>query len=182
MTAFEQLTQELIDAKAPGQLINAARASALEEINHARVTTHLAKRFGAAPRAPSIADRANRSAYELALDNASEGCVRETFGALLAHHQALHAQDAEIREAMVTIAEDETRHAELSWAIDGWVRAQLTPNQCAAVDAARAESLTALKRSLEKEALDPAVSAQAGMPTREVSRAMLSVLETGLFS
>ena len=37
-----------------------------------------------------------RSIFELAMDNAIEGCIFETYGVLRAHHQANHAQDLEI--------------------------------------------------------------------------------------
>jgi len=114
VTAFEQLGDELEHAGAPASLVAAARRSAREEVTHTELTGALARRFGAQAQAPRIDPRASRDLFELALDNASEGCVRETFGALLAHHQALRAADEGIRAAMVTIADDETRHAELS--------------------------------------------------------------------
>jgi hypothetical protein len=57
-----------------------------------------------------------RSLEEMALENVVEGCVRETFGAVVAMIQAERAGDARVRRAMRRIARDETRHAELSWA------------------------------------------------------------------
>ena len=53
-------------------------------------------------------------------ENAREGCVRETFGALIAMHQAERAGDPIIRRAMRRIAEEETRHAELAWEVASW--------------------------------------------------------------
>ncbi|NIS36796.1 MAG: ferritin-like domain-containing protein, partial [Actinobacteria bacterium] len=47
-------------------------------------------------RRPVIEDAPVRTAYEIALENAVEGCVRETFGALVGAHQALRASDPSI--------------------------------------------------------------------------------------
>ena len=58
--------------------------------------------------------RAPRRPVEIARENAEEGCVRETFGALLAAHQAAYACDPEVREVMTRIAGDELRHAALA--------------------------------------------------------------------
>ena len=52
-----------------------------------------------------------RELEAIAIENAVEGCVRESFGALLATWQAKTAGDARVRAAMKRIARDETRHA-----------------------------------------------------------------------
>jgi hypothetical protein len=56
---------------------------------------------------PSYSQRphAEQSLEELATDNAVEGCVRETFAALLAVHQSEHGTDPSIREAFGSIAD-----------------------------------------------------------------------------
>ncbi len=61
-----------------------------------------------------------RSLEALAVENAVEGCVRETMGALFAMHQAASAADPHVRATMVSIAPDETRHAALGWAVAEW--------------------------------------------------------------
>ncbi|WP_233595239.1 MULTISPECIES: hypothetical protein [Corallococcus] len=96
---------------------------------HTDVTGRIARRFGATPQRPVVTALPLRPLLDVALDNAVEGCVRETYGALVAHYQALHAQDTEVREAMVRIAEDETRHAGLSWDIDQWARSRLSSQE-----------------------------------------------------
>ncbi|MFP2911135.1 ferritin-like domain-containing protein [Pyxidicoccus sp. 3LFB2] len=127
--AFLRLREELELHGADVALRDAALVSALEEVMHTDVSTRLARRFGGTPMRPEVDSPPPRALFEVALDNAVEGCVRETFGALVAHHQALHARDEEVRGAMVRIAEDETRHAELSWAIDRWAREQLSASE-----------------------------------------------------
>lgn len=105
--AFERLFEELRRLGAPAALCEGALHAALEEIDHTRRTALLARRFGAEPRGPSVDARPLRTRFKLALDNAVEGCVRESFGALVAHHQAAHANDGQVRAAMVAIAEDD---------------------------------------------------------------------------
>ncbi len=72
-----------------------------------------------------------RSVFEIALDNAREGCVRETFGALLGWALAGRARDAKVRDFYSRIARDETRHASLSWRLHAWLRAGRDRRSCA---------------------------------------------------
>jgi demethoxyubiquinone hydroxylase (CLK1/Coq7/Cat5 family) len=55
-----------------------------------------------------------RSLEAIALDNVSEGCVRELYGALVATYQARVARDPEVRAVVTRIAREETQHAALS--------------------------------------------------------------------
>ena len=66
-----------------------------------------------------------RSLKAIAQENAIEGCVRETFGALVGLWQAKHASDAKTRRVMRSIATDEVRHAELAWAVAAWAEPKL---------------------------------------------------------
>jgi hypothetical protein len=70
-----------------------------------------------------------------------EGCVRETWGALFGAYQAQNAQDPGVRRAMATIADDETRHAALSWQLHHWALSQLSATERASVDAAQRKGL-----------------------------------------
>jgi hypothetical protein len=65
----------------------------LDEVRHARDVQVLARDFGAETVWAQVKQTALRSLLEIALDNAREGCVRETFGALLATYQAASAED-----------------------------------------------------------------------------------------
>jgi hypothetical protein len=177
--AFERLELELTRLGAPEALVHHARRSVLEEVRHVRLTAGLARRFGAEPTAPEVEERPLRSLFELALDNATEGCVRETFGALVAHHQAAAAADEEVRAALATIADDETHHAELSWAIDAWARSQLSPEQCAALDAAQLDALEALREGLAAP-VSREVALVAGLPDGVQAQALLRAMEAEL--
>jgi hypothetical protein len=95
--AFQQLTRELLQRGAPAELIAWAARSALEELRHTQLMAAEALRFGATPCPPRIATLPPRSLFELALENAVEGCVRESYGALVAHQQAALARDPQLR-------------------------------------------------------------------------------------
>lgn len=125
--AFQQLRDELRAHRAPRKLVRAAERAAKDEVRHARMCRALAGRYSGSPSHPRVAPRAIRPLEAIALENAAEGCVRETFGALVATFQADTARDPVIRAAMKHIARDETRHAALAWQVDRWVQRRLTP-------------------------------------------------------
>ncbi|MGE6761450.1 ferritin-like domain-containing protein [Corallococcus interemptor] len=179
--AFLRLREELTLHGADEALRDAALASAMDEVRHTDLTGRLARRFGAVPPPPSVADVPPRPLFEVLLDNAVEGCVRETFGALVAHHQALHAEDPEIREAMMGIAEDETRHAGLSWDIDAWAAPRLSTEERSALREARRQALAVLREEVAVP-LDARLSAEAGLPSPAVALALLDSLEPELWA
>ncbi|NOK18317.1 ferritin-like domain-containing protein [Corallococcus carmarthensis] len=179
--AFLRLREELALHGAETGLQDAALASAVDEVMHTEMTGRLARRFGATPPPPVVAAVPLRPLDAVALDNAVEGCVRETYGALVAHHQALHARDAEVREAMVRIAEDETRHAGLSWDIDRWVRSRLSAPEQEALREAQKRAV-ALLRAEVAAPLDATLVTEAGLPTPEAALALLDTLEQELWA
>ncbi len=179
LDAFVRLRDELWLHGAGDELRGAAFLSALEEVRHAQVTSALAARFGASVATPRVESRPLRSLLEVALDNAVEGCVRETYGALVAHHQARHAQDPEVRAVMARIAEDETRHAELSWDIAAWADSRLSPAEREAVRRARRAAVEMLRDELARP-VDPALVEVAGLPEARSALAMLEVMLQGL--
>ncbi|CAN5715544.1 hypothetical protein BH11MYX4_BH11MYX4_36380 [soil metagenome] len=138
VVAFERLTVELTERGAPAELIARARRSRDDETRHADVMEGFAKRLGSAPRVLAIAPRQPRSAFAMARENAVEGCIRETFGALVAHYEANAAESAEVRDAMRAIAKDETAHASLSWDITAWLEPRLSADEHRQLERARA--------------------------------------------
>ncbi len=54
-----------------------------------------------------------------------EGCIRETYGALLATWQAATAVDEQVRCAMAVVAVDETANALLAWDVRRWTDTRL---------------------------------------------------------
>ena len=105
------------------ELVARARASARDEARHARIMRKLAKKHGSHVPRLVATDMPVRDSESIARENAVEGCVGETFGALLAAHRAVSDADADIREAMAAIAPDELRHAALGWTVAEWATA-----------------------------------------------------------
>jgi hypothetical protein len=178
--AFRRLSRELSDLGAPRRLVRAARRSARDEVAHARTTKHLARRFGSKAASFVVPARSERSIVELALENAVEGCVRETFGALVATYQASHARDAEIRCAMQRIARDETRHAALAQSVDRFLQRRLTVSERSAIRAAKRTALAQLAREVATPA-DGEIIDRAGIPSPPTARRLLEGL-TALLS
>jgi len=163
VTAFRIMRDELRAMGAPKKLVRAAARAARDEIRHARATGALARRFGAQPRVPVIAPIEPRSLEAMAVENAVEGCVRETYGALLATRQAALATDPVVRAAMLRIARDETRHASLSWQVGRWLETRLAPAAKRNVARAKHAAATELIEALANEP-DVSFAALAGLP------------------
>ncbi|APR87309.1 putative lipoprotein [Minicystis rosea] len=118
--AFRDLSGWLDDLGAPPSLARAAQRARRDEHRHARAAARLARRFGSTPPRVRVRRVPSPSLAELIEDTAVEGCIGETFGALLAAWQAEHAADARVRRTMRAIARDEARHAALAWEIWRW--------------------------------------------------------------
>jgi hypothetical protein len=178
--AFARLARELVAHGAPRNLVRAAWQARREEIRHARATAALARRFGAAPIGPRVQPRPLRSLLAMALDNATEGCVRETFGAVTAAVQAKSATDPTVRRTMRSIARDEANHATLSWAIDAWAQTKLSAAERRALRAARDATVA----ELGDEAMhrwSPSIRRRAGMPGVEAAMRMLEPMTASMW-
>jgi len=179
--AFVRFADELQALGAPEELVVAARRAALEEIAHTRMVGAIAERFGGELQQPQLeAPLCERDAFAIALENAVEGCVRETYGALVAWHQAQSALDPLVRQVMAQIAEDETRHAELSWRVAAWLEPQLTELERRQVSAAREIAFGTLRDDLSAASLSPAASALIGLPAENSAIALLDQLGSAL--
>lgn len=179
VTAFAQIEHELELLGAPRSLRRRARRARLDEIRHAAQTTELAARFGAEVRSPEVTESVPRDKFRFALDNAVEGCVKETFGALLAEAQAAHASDPEIACILRGIAHDETEHAALSWKMAAWIEPTLSASERRTIAAAKQRAVCELQRILQRQ-FDPAVESLAGMPDPAGARALLDGLSPHL--
>lgn len=168
--AFERLARELSGFCAPPDLIAAAARSALDEIQHARATSELARHYGGAAYPVQLAPLPARNLFEVALENAVEGCIHETFGALLAQHQAALASDPLIREVMRVIARDETRHAQLAWQVADWIAPRLSARERTHIDQAQRAALAALKLGKQLPTLPPSAASTVGLPSPLIAR------------
>ncbi|MBX7194155.1 MAG: ferritin-like domain-containing protein [Sandaracinaceae bacterium] len=173
--AFFELASELALHGAPRSMSRAARRSARQEITHARLVGRLAGRFGGEVPVVERGETAPRSLFEMAKDNAFEGCVREASGALLAAHQAAHARDPEVRWTFAQIARDEAQHALLSLALHDWARSRFTDVECRLLDETREAGIASLRVVLSAEEPDAALSI-AGLPSATRANDLVNAL------
>jgi tRNA isopentenyl-2-thiomethyl-A-37 hydroxylase MiaE len=171
--AFADLAEQLESHAAPGSLVRRLREAAMDEVRHARTIGRLACVRGRRPPAVRCRDAEARGLFAIALENAREGCVRETWGAACAIVQSQRASDPELREAMRLIARDELRHAVLSWDVAEWIAARLTNEERDCVDAERSSAIVQLQGELE-HTLPKDLARVLGFPTRDEARAIVS--------
>ncbi len=177
--AFAELEADLARHGAPAELRAQAARARRDEIRHARQMARLARRHDGVVTPPVVRPSPPCDLEALALENAVEGCVRETYGALFGAWQARFAEDPAVRATMRRVAEDEARHAALSWALARWLEPRLSPEARARVLAAREEALATLRAEMEAP-LDPETARVVGAPPPEAQRALVARLSAEL--
>jgi rubrerythrin len=180
VSAFDALANELAHHGAPSALIAAARSARSDEIRHKQRTAELAGKLGAYSAPVEVPERALRGLEEIALDNAVEGCVNETFAAAVGCYQAQTASDPQIAQLMLEIAADETRHAALSLQIDAWITPQLSDEAKARVQAARVAAAAKLAAELTEP--EQSLKQLAGLPELAQARSLHASLQRELWS
>jgi hypothetical protein len=173
--AFARLEHELAELGAPTEMLARVRRAAEDEVRHSELVGALARARGAQPEPVVVRQGPARRLLEIALENAVEGCVRESWGALCAHFQARSARDAGVRAVWQNIACDETEHAQLSRDVAAWLEARLSPEQRLQVAAARTSAIVALRCELDTE-MDPTLVSELGLPDRRTALAQLDAL------
>lgn len=179
VSSFERLARELALHGAPQHLINRARAFCADEVRHTEQMEALVRATGGEVAArPSVGTLPVRPLLDVAIENAVEGCVREAFGALLAHVRALRAHHTEVREVMAQIADDETRHAALGFEVRTWAETQLAPSDQRLVQKAMHEAIDELA---SWEALPAAVATSLGDPVGMERADLIAILRARLW-
>lgn len=178
--AFHALHADLARLGAPHGLRRAVLEAADDEVRHARAVRREAERLGACVPAAHVPAPRPRSLEQLAIENAEEGCVNETFGAALAAMQAERATDPRVRRMMSVIAKEELGHAALSWQLAAWLDSRLDARGRERVAEARRGAVAALFEELANEGPG---SELLGLPDAATARttlaSMRSALETG---
>lgn len=133
VASFARFQLELLGLGAPADLLVRTAKAQIDEAEHARFAFALAGHLGAAVSpGPLPLDHAlgRASDVEAILVGAVlEGCIEETLAAAEMRVAATSAH-VDLRARLNQIAEDETRHAELSWAFVRWLlgeRPELRP-------------------------------------------------------
>ncbi len=160
--AFERLASELASFGAPAGLVARARDAAADEVRHARMMGVLARDAGLPPASEVTIPANARTLFEVALENAVEGCVYETYGAATALFQAQRATYPHLRAVFASIAPDEMAHAELAWDLDAWFATQLSESEVAQLRAAKTRAIARLGERLAEDEPPPGL----GLPNR----------------
>ncbi|MBL8683812.1 MAG: ferritin-like domain-containing protein [Myxococcales bacterium] len=170
IAAFERLARELVALGAPEAMVQAARSCAEDERRHVAMVSALDGRT--ALQAPVARELPLRSAMDVALENAVEGCVRETFGVVIAQWQAEHSTNARVRACYAKIAADEARHAALAGEIDAWFAARSSEDERAKIEEAKRHAMNELRAEQPWAVGDPWL----GTPNATVAKALVDAL------
>lgn len=154
--AFVELAQQLKGFKAPNRLVRRCLMAADDEVRHARAFMNLAKGFGSTIQ-PIDCEAVPSDMLSVALHNAVEGCVFETWAALTAHHQAARCEIPALKKLYAMVAADETRHGQLSWDMHAWFMTQLSEGEQAQVRAAQRDAFVRLISMTKTEKGHPAL-------------------------
>ena len=117
----------------------------------------------------------------MALENAVEGCVRETYGALVGAYQAATAKHPQIKETISQLVQDEIQHASLSLAIWQWASPQLSKAERAQIAEIQAATVASLRAAAHERHAEELYS-EAGYPQTDVALGMLDALQGSLWS
>jgi hypothetical protein len=177
--AFDRLRDELLLWGAPAFLIGGAEQARQDEIRHARIMAQLARQHGARIATPRVRGENERTLESIAHENAIEGCVHETYGAALLAWQARFATDHSFGRIFAVLAEDEARHAALSWAVARWLDTRLDSRARVRITRARHDAVQALRSRLQK-ATGYSCDALVGRPTSSQALGLLEALEKQL--
>lgn len=125
VASFSRFALELMALGAPPSLIEAAHAAAIDEVRHAELAFALASAYAGHPLGPGPLDLPSAlplttELVALTVATFHEACVNETVAAVLAAERRDRATDPAVRRTLATVAEDESRHAELGWRFLAW--------------------------------------------------------------
>jgi len=177
--AFRVLVGDLRRHQAPQRLVRAAERAAADERRHARAFQRLASRAGYATPRVAPPPVTPRGLLQLALENAAEGCVIETYSALVAAYQAQHAAAPGLRRMLSRIAREEAEHARLSWQLWSWCLARVGVRARARLHRELRDASARLAQRLPD--LRERWATELGLPRLEVAREMFACLSADLW-
>ena len=175
--AFTQLARDLRQ-HAPRFLPRVRRARR-DERRHARHARAVLRELGGSLTGVPRVALVTRGLVDAALDNAVEGCIHETFGAVAASVQARRAEHPSMRRFFEAIARDELEHAALSWDVHDELWPGLGPHARATITEAQVRALAQIEAM---PALPESVRARVGAPTLDERRALVRVMQASLLS
>ncbi|MFO0639439.1 MAG: hypothetical protein U0183_09540 [Polyangiaceae bacterium] len=178
--AFRILHRELSHYGAPEALLLASLRAEADEVVHARMMGNLAVREGATLSSTPVPHGEVRALVDIALENAVEGCVRETYGAVVAGYQAAHAARVDVRKLMDRVYRDECAHAELAWSVHAFLLPKLSSDERARVEAAMDAAVRELHASADAQ-VPYEVRSPLGLPDGAEAKRLVRGLKIHLF-
>jgi hypothetical protein len=126
VAAFARFVLHLLSLGAPPDLLHDAIAAMDDEVRHAQVCFGVARLFngkslGPGPMELSRVFEQSDDSEAILRAAIAEGCVDETISARGAHVASSMTGDTSLRASIQGLADDETRHAELSWRFVEWM-------------------------------------------------------------
>lgn len=171
--AFEILAGELTAHGAPRSLVARSLRAADDERRHAALTAAIALAQGAALLPLALAPVTPRGFAPMVVENAVEGCARETVAAMVALHQARHAADPTARAAFALIADDELSHAALSWDLARWTARHSAPTTRREAREGWRDAVESLRPTRD---VDDGFARALGLPDGRTQHALLDAL------
>ena len=172
IAAFARFTLQLLALGAPASLVEAANAALADETKHARLAFAVAGVYAGRALGPGPLSidgaLAATSLREVVVAAIREGCVGETVSAIHASEILSYVQDPTLRNVLTTIADDETRHAQLAWLFVKWAleRGDEEVRRAAGTEFARAAGEIDRSSPSLLDALDLELLAGGAMPDR----------------
>jgi hypothetical protein len=123
VASFARASLALMSVGAPPDLVAAAHAAAIDEIDHARLAYALASAYGAAPHGPgplAAVPTGETTLARIAAETLIDACAGESVAALALREAASTAEDPAVRAILSRIAADEEQHADLAWRTVAW--------------------------------------------------------------
>ncbi len=178
--AFAILHDDLAAHGAPKELLALSKRARRDEMRHARLMSALAREAGCDVPPLAIAPAEGRDLEAIAIENAVEGCVRETYGALVAAWQATHVASPRLARIMDGIARDELSHAELAWRVHEWSLALLTPDARVRVERAMVNAVNELHTSAAAD-VSETMQRELGLPSSSCALTLVAELQSQLW-
>lgn len=148
IASFARFSLQLLALGAPAQLVRDAQAAGLDEVGHAEHAFSIASRLAGRAIGPGklseLDTPLDTDLASVARATLVEGCIGETLAAIIAQEQAHKAGDTTARQALLGVAEDETRHAELAFRCVAWALSQGGPELRAALRSTVEQTLARL--------------------------------------
>lgn len=164
--SFVLLAKELEAYQLPPALLQRIHKAAQEEIGHARMMYHLCAVQGATIPTMQESTLPQRSLFDIALENAVEGCVHERYAALQAHYQAQNIKNNALQPWLAQIAHEETEHTTLADELHSWIMPQLSSKEQEAVHEAKQKAQQELEAYIAQREVPIELQETLGLPNQ----------------